>query len=209
MTIRVGSGRSTPKSIEQRHENRNDLPQQQRDHASRDADQDRDRIDHRGLHRALQLDVLFNVGGEALQNGVENTARFSRFHHVVRRAGRTPCRTASSRRKASRRLRPTRAYAGQNLLEGLVFLLAGQNLQALHQRQAGVDHHRELARENGQFLGIHAAAEGGDVEFLALLRELADVDLLALEQMPRVPSCCSPCARPLTVAPVRFVPRYV
>ena len=50
-----------------------------------------------------------------------------------------------------------RAHAVQDLLKGLVLLLAGQNLEALHQRQAGVDHHRELAREDGQLLRVHAA----------------------------------------------------
>ena len=69
------------------------------------------------------------------------------------------------------------AHAVQDLLEGLVFLLPGQNLQALDQRQAGVNHHRELAREDGQLLLIHAGSESGDVELLPLFGELADVDL--------------------------------
>ena len=44
--------------------------------------QDGDRIDQRRLHGALQLDVLFDVGRQALQNGVENTARLAGFHQV-------------------------------------------------------------------------------------------------------------------------------
>src|SRR5580658_10799244 len=69
-------------AVEELSENRDDFPQQQDDDAAGDAE-DGDRIDHRGLHGALQLDVLFDVAGEPLQNGVENTARLSGFHHVV------------------------------------------------------------------------------------------------------------------------------
>jgi hypothetical protein len=53
-----------------------DLPQNRADDQRGD-DDDRDRIDHRGLHFALQLDVLFDVDREALENGVEDTARFA------------------------------------------------------------------------------------------------------------------------------------
>ena len=49
----------------------------------------------------------------------------------------------------------------QDLREGLVLLLAAQDLEALHERQAGVDHDRELAGEDREVLGGHAAAELG------------------------------------------------
>ena len=75
-------------------------------------------------------------------------------------------------------------------MKDLVFLLARKNFQALHQRQPGVDHHRELAREDGQFLGIDAAAERGQVEFLALLGHLGDVDLLAPQQVLQFGLAC-------------------
>jgi len=37
----------------------------------------------------------------------------------------------------------------------------------------------ELAREDREFLGIHAAAESGHIEFLALLGHLRRSDLLS------------------------------
>ena len=58
----------------------------------------------------------------------------------------------------------------------------GQNFQALHQRQTGVNHHRELAGEDREVFGVNSAAESGHVELFALLRHFADLDLLALEQ---------------------------
>ena len=144
--------------------------------------QNADRIDQRGLHGALQLDVLFDVGRKALQNGVENTARLARFHHVdVQRVEDLGVLPHGGGQVAPPSTEPTRA--GQNLLKGLVLLLARENFQTLHQRQAGINHDGELAGEDGQFLGVDAAAEGGQVEFLALLGHFRGGDLLALQQV--------------------------
>jgi len=68
-------------------------------------------------------------------------------------------------------------------LEYLVFLLISQNFQALHQRQSGVNHHRELTSEDRELLGIHTTAECRQAEFLALLRHFSDVDLLASQRV--------------------------
>src|SRR5271156_36452 len=77
-----GKGQVHTQAVEKLGEDRDDLPQQQDDDAAGDA-HDGDRVDHRGLHGALELDVLFDVAGEALQNGVQNTARLTGFDHVV------------------------------------------------------------------------------------------------------------------------------
>ena len=69
------------KAGEQVGERRNDLPQNDADH-DRGDDDDRDRVDHRGLDLALQLDGLLDVGRQALQNRVENTARLAGGDHV-------------------------------------------------------------------------------------------------------------------------------
>ncbi len=50
-------------------ENRNDLPEKQRDDGRGNAD-DADRVDQGGLHGGLELHVLFDVSGKALENGV-------------------------------------------------------------------------------------------------------------------------------------------
>jgi hypothetical protein len=75
------------------------------------------------------------------------------------------------------------ARADQDLLKEFVLLLTRQNLETLDERQTGVDHDRELAREDRELLGLHAAAELGHVEFLALLGHFGGSDLLALQQV--------------------------
>src|SRR6202043_699941 len=125
------------------------------------------------------FDVLFNVGRETLQNDVQNTARFSGFHHVHVQTVKHFWRAAHGGRKGCAAFHH-RSRVDQHFLEKLVFLLAAQNFQALHQRETSVDHHRKLAGEDRQFFGIHAATEGGHVELFALLRHLGGGNLLAL-----------------------------
>src|SRR5262249_43535876 len=61
-------------TCEQVCERRNDLPENDTDDQGRNHD-DRDRIDHGGFDLPLQLDGLFDVGREALENRVENTVK--------------------------------------------------------------------------------------------------------------------------------------
>src|SRR5580704_15785209 len=74
-------GKVNVQADEQRGENRHHLPQQQSDDASGDK-QNHHRVNQRGLHGALQLYVLLDVGREALENDVQNTARLAGFDHV-------------------------------------------------------------------------------------------------------------------------------
>ena len=53
------------------------------------------------------------------------------------------------------------AHLADDRLEGAVLLLVAEDLQALDERQAGVEHHRELAGEDGDALGADAARDGG------------------------------------------------
>src|ERR1700691_2497367 len=166
-------------TVEELGKNRHDLPQQQDDDAAGNA-HDGGRINHGGLHGALELDVLFNVAGEALENGVQNTARLAGFDHVVVQRVEDLLVLLHGSGKSGAAF-DRAAHAIENLLEGDVLLLSSENLQALHQGQTGVNHDGELAGEDGQLLRVHAAAEGGDIEFLALFGELADGDLLPLQ----------------------------
>src|SRR5262249_21713772 len=70
----------------------------------------------------------------------------------------------------------------EDLREVLVLLLAAQDLQALHEGQAGVDHDRELAREDGQVLRGDAAPELRERYLLALLLDRRDQDLVAAQE---------------------------
>ena len=42
--------------------------------------------------------------------------------------------------------------------EALVGFLCAKNLETLHKREAGIDHHRELAREDGDVIGLDLVA---------------------------------------------------
>ena len=49
-------------------------------------------------------------------------------------------------------------YLLNDLPESPVLFLLAQNLEALHERQSGVEHDRELAREDGYTLGADPVA---------------------------------------------------
>ena len=137
-------------ALEHRRERRDDLPQDDADDDARNHD-DRDRVNHRGLDLALQLDGFFDVDRKALQNRVENTARFAGGNHVrvevVERVREPPHRVGERRA----------AFNGAPRLQNdfreiLVFFLVAQNVETLHERQARVDHDGELPREHGEVL---------------------------------------------------------
>ena len=118
-------------------------------------DDDGDRIDHRRLDLALQLDGLFDVDREALQNGVENTARLAGRDHVAEQRVEH-FRVALHRLGQRHAAFDVGAGLQNDLREVLVLLLVAENVEALHERQAGVDHDRELPREDGEVLRRHA-----------------------------------------------------
>ena len=63
-----------------------------------------------------------------------------------------------------------------------VLLLVAQDLEALDQRETGVDHHRELPGEDRDLLAADAAAQLRKGELLPLLRDGGDDDLLPAER---------------------------
>ena len=65
-------------------------------------------------------------------------------------------------------------------MKELILLLAGQNFETLDEWQTGVDHDRELTRENRQLFSIDASAKGRNVEFLPLLSHFCRGNLLTL-----------------------------
>src|SRR5260370_23227118 len=90
---------------------------------------------------------------------------------------------AANRRREGRAAADRTARSGQDLLKDLVLLLARQNLKTLYQRQTGIDHDRELSREDRELLGLHAATESGHAEFLALFGHFRGGDFLPLHHV--------------------------
>src|SRR5579871_6155267 len=169
-------------SSEQVGKNRNDPFEQRANDEDGDADHGH-RVDQRRLHGGPQADRLFHVRGETLQDDVENTAGFTGLDHVgrevIENVGVLTHGVGQSR---------TAFYRGTNarkrLLEGLVFLVGSENLETLHQRQAGIDHDRELPEENGDVLDRNlAGTERRQREFLALFADGAGRDALTAQRL--------------------------
>ena len=74
-------GQARAETFEEGREDRDDLPENDVHDDDRD-DHDGDRVDERRSNLALELDVLLDVGGEPLQDGVEDTAGLARRDHV-------------------------------------------------------------------------------------------------------------------------------
>ena len=94
----------------------------------------RDRVNQCRLNGGAQLDRLFDVDGQALQNDVENTAGFAGLDHVggqVVEDHRELAHGVGQRRAAFNR----GPDAEQRFLESGILLVGAENLQALHQRQ--------------------------------------------------------------------------
>ena len=81
MTMRVGSGSSAPRPPNSDAKVGMTFQRMTPTTTAGD-DDDRDRIDHRRLHLAGQLDGLLDVGREPLENRVENAARLAGGDHV-------------------------------------------------------------------------------------------------------------------------------
>lgn len=92
--------------------------------------------------------------GKSLQNGVQNTAGLARLDHVgieiVKNLGIFAKRTGESRATFNRP-----ANSDQHLDKRLVLLLAGEDLKALNQGKAGINHDGKLAGEECQLFGAH------------------------------------------------------
>ena len=153
-------------------------PLEQRAHDQPGQGDDGHRVDQRRLDGRAQLDRLFHVNGQALEDDVENTAGLASFDHVGRQVvedDRILAHGIGQRGAAFDRGPDTE----QRFLKAGVLLVGAENLQALHQRQAGVNHDGELAEEHRHFLDLDlAAAKSGHGKFLALLPDGAWRDAL-------------------------------
>src|SRR5207302_675299 len=99
----------------------------------------------------LQLYDLLDKGRKSLQDQVKDTARLTGLNHVGIQLIED-FRMSAHGRGQRRSLFHILAHLRENLLEIFVRLLLSQDIETLDQRQAGVDHDRELAREDRKLL---------------------------------------------------------
>ena len=115
-----------------------------------------DGVGHGGLDAPLQLFGGFEVIGELHEYAVQVTARFTGAHHADVEVGIGAWMAAQGFGKG---------FAGFDVLSDVsddlreigVFGLFGEDVQALKQRQTGIDDGRQLAGEEQQFDGFNAA----------------------------------------------------
>src|SRR5439155_16231573 len=103
----------------------------------------------------LQLDPLLDVGGQPLQDGVENTPRLAGRNHVAEEIVEDLRVLAEGVRQGAARF-DVLPYLEQDLLERAVLLLGAQDLQALHQRKPRVED-RKSTRLNSSHVAISYA----------------------------------------------------
>src|ERR1051326_5038589 len=153
-----------------------DVDEKDRDDGHGDND-DRRRIDHRALDFAFQLGGFFDEYRDTGENRVQHTARLPGRHHVY-------VKVVEHLRVLLERLgERTAAFdvlfdGPDDVAEKLVLGLLAQDVEALYDRQAGVDHGGELPRKDHDVLGLHL------VETLAFLAHARRVRLDPLIAQP-------------------------
>src|SRR5581483_9756861 len=130
---------------------RRDDPAEQ-DEADADEDEENDgRIDHRAAKLALQLHRLFVVNGETIENRVEDAADLARLNEVAIELVED-LRVLAERVAEGRTAFDAALDVAKDAAEELVVGLVGEDVEALHDRETGVDHRREEARERDEVL---------------------------------------------------------
>ena len=138
-------------------ERRDDEAEQDAEHADEDDDDD-GRIDHRAAHLALQLHVLLDVDREPVQDRVEDAADLAGLDEVHVEVVED-LRVPAERVAEGGALLDARLHVLEDVREELVVGLPLEDLEALHDGQAGVDHRREEAREGDEVLAADARAD--------------------------------------------------
>ena len=126
---------------------RRDYEDEQHGHRDARDREDDGRVDHRALHLADDEVVFLEKLRQAQENRVENTTRFAGGHHVhveiAERLGVLPQRVGEGV-TAFDVVDNLARDIGQDLVLGLLL----QNVEGLHQWEAGIDHRGELPRED-------------------------------------------------------------
>ncbi len=150
------------------------------DHDHRDGDEeDGHRIDHRSADLPLQLDVLLDVDREALEDRVQDAAHLAGGDEVHEEVVED-LRVLAEPLGEGAALLDVDLDLLEDRVEALVLTLGREDVETLHEGQTGVDHRRELPREDHQLGGLHRRADD-DVELLGLLLDLDRVQLLCAE----------------------------
>ena len=203
MTKRVNAGKIGAEALEQGLELRNDVDQQDRRHDDGD-DDDGGRIEQGLLDLLLDGLGLFFVGGDLVEQRLERAGLLAGRHEaheqvveVVRVLRERFCERGTAFDVALDR--------EDQLLHGRVLVTGADDVERLHERDAGGHHRGELAREDGDVARRDLALLA---EQHALLAHARRHDALAA-QLGRTAASLVETTLPLTFLPVRSVPSQV
>ena len=166
-TICVSIGRSPPSWAEDPHEDRDE----EEEHADEDERRERqhhDRVHHRALHAALDLRLLLDLVGDTVEHDVQDSGRLAGLDHGDEEPGED---ARVSRHRLGEQEPPSTSARSSPITDGelLVLGLLLEDDEGRDDVEPGLDHRRELAREDLQRLRL----------------DLLDGDAWALPPAPR------------------------
>ncbi len=138
--------------VEDVDEDRDDEEEHEREHEGRERDHDR-RVDHRALDAPLDLRLLLDLDGEAVEHGVERSRRLAGLDHRDEQAVED-LRVPRERLREDDAALDLGADVGDHLGQVLVVGLLLERHERRDDADAGRDHRRELTREDLQRLRL-------------------------------------------------------
>ena len=148
----VSAGSLPGELLEHADEHRDQERHQCHQHGDRERDHDGG-VDHRGAHLAAQRGILLELVGDAHEAFLEHTTGLARAHH---RDVQRPEHLGMARhrvRQQQARLDVV-AHARDRFAQDLRPGLRLEHVERAHDRHAGGDHRRELARGHREVLGV-------------------------------------------------------
>ena len=146
ITSCVGFGSSPPRIVEDLGEDRDDEQEHEDEDERRERDDDA-RVDHRALDATPELVLLLDLRGGAVEHRVERSRRLAGLDHRDVEAVED-LRVARERLGQHHAALDVSADLGDDLAEVLVLRLLLERHERSDDADAGLDHRRELARED-------------------------------------------------------------
>src|SRR5580765_5737970 len=153
------------------HEDRHE-EHQQADQDEGGEDHHHRRVHHRALDAALDLGLLLDLQGDAVEHGVQDSGSLAGLDHRDVEA-REDLRVAAERLREQQTALDVGANLADHEREVRIVGLLLEDHQRADDVQAGLDHRRELAREDLQRLRLDLLEDGAST-LLAACRQLLD-----------------------------------
>ena len=159
----MGAGKRPTKTGKHIGEDRNHIEQQEHHNDEGNSD-NHCWIDQGSLDLGFERRSLFHIGGQTRQNRIEDTTRLTGFNHIDEEV------TIDSRMLAEGVCKTVTGFhirfdLTNNPGKLFVCSLPGQDIQALDERQSGLDHRGKLPGEDHELLLRDLAPESREFQF--------------------------------------------